>query len=229
MLAVGAPAYPVRWGNAALLLVLGGTMLAALRAVTHEAQALTHRLTQEAVIDDLTSLFNRRGWRQVAPRELSRSARTGTPTALLALDLDDLKHVNDHRGHREGDRVLRETAVRMRATLRAGDVIARLGGDEFVALLTDSTLHGTLTAIERLREATPPDASFSAGVAVWDRTEALEDLLNRADDVLYAAKAAGGGRTEVASLPGLAPDGHERAGDRRAVPLVTADADDRSA
>jgi diguanylate cyclase (GGDEF)-like protein len=138
----------------------------------------------------------------MGPRELARSSRAGTPTALLALDLDDLKHINDRRGHREGDRVLHDTAARMRATLRAGDVVARLGGDEFVALLTDSTLDGTLAAIDRLRAATPPDASFSAGVAIWDRAEALQDLLNRSDQALYAAKAAGGGRTEVAPVGG---------------------------
>jgi diguanylate cyclase (GGDEF)-like protein len=202
MLVIGSPAYPVRWGNAALLFTVGAATLATLRAIAREAQVLTRRLTQEAMLDDLTGLFNRRGWRQMGPRELARSSRAGTPTALLALDLDDLKHINDRRGHREGDRVLHETAARMRATLRAGDVIARLGGDEFVALLTDSTLDGTLTAIERLRAATPPDAAFSAGVAIWDRAEALQDLLNRSDQALYAAKAAGGGRTEVAPVAG---------------------------
>ncbi len=231
MLVVGAPAYPVHWGNAALLLTVGASMLVTLRTVTREAQALTSRLSQEAVIDDLTGLFNRRGWRQMAPHELARSDRTGTPTALLTLDLDDLKRINDCRGHREGDRVLHETAARMRSTLRAGDVIARLGGDEFVALLTDSTLAGTLTAIERLRAATPADASFSAGVAIWDRAEPLQDLLERSDEALYAAKAAGGGRTEVAPLTQgeLAPDAAQRLGDGRLVELVGADGDDRSA
>jgi diguanylate cyclase (GGDEF)-like protein len=199
MLLAGPPAYPVHWGNAALVLAIGATVLATLRSLTRESQALTRRLAQEAVIDDLTGLLNRRGWRQLAPIALARSARTGTTAALLTLDLDGLKYVNDHRGHREGDRILHETAARIRATLRAGDVIARVGGDEFVALLTDSTLTGTLTALERLRAVTPADASFSAGVAIWDRDEALQELVNRSDRALYAAKAAGGGRTEVAA------------------------------
>jgi diguanylate cyclase (GGDEF)-like protein len=121
---------------------------------------------------------------------------------LLSLDLDGLKHINDHLGHREGDRVLRGTAERMRATLRAGDVVARLGGDEFVALLTDSTLHGTLAALERLRDVTPERASFSAGVAIWSEVESLQDLIIRSDQALYAAKAAGGNRTEVADSLG---------------------------
>jgi len=198
MLAIGAPAYPVRWDDAALVFAVGTAVLATLRSVTRETQTLAHRLSHEAVIDDLTGLLNRRGWRQTAPRELARAARTGSPTVLLTLDLDDLKHVNDRRGHREGDRVLHETAARMRATLRAGDVIARLGGDEFAALLTDSTLTGTLTAVERLRVGTPPEGSFSAGVAIWDCVEELQELVNRSDDALYAAKAAGGSRTEVA-------------------------------
>ena len=209
MLALGAPAYPVRWGDAGMLFAIAIAVLATLRSVTRDSEALTRRLSQEAVVDDLTGLYNRRGWRQTAPGELARSARTGSPVALLTLDLDDLKHVNDHRGHREGDRVLRETASRMRATLRSGDILARLGGDEFVALLTDSTLTGTLTAVERLRATTPSEAGFSVGVAIWDRTEDLYELINRSDQALYAAKAAGGGHTEVAPQP-IAPVALER-------------------
>ncbi|MGH2882548.1 MAG: diguanylate cyclase domain-containing protein, partial [Solirubrobacteraceae bacterium] len=72
------------------------------------------------------------------------------------------------------------------------------GGDEFVALLTNSTLTGSVAAIDRLRESTPTEEGFSSGIAVWDRKEDLPELLRRSDLALYAAKAAGGGRTEVA-------------------------------
>jgi diguanylate cyclase (GGDEF)-like protein len=202
MLVFGPPAYPVRWGNAAIVFAVGCAVMSSLRALTRESQALTERLSQEAMVDDLTGVLNRRGWRQLAPRELTRAARAGTPTALLSLDLDDLKYLNDTLGHGEGDRVLHDAAAGMRATFRAGDVIARLGGDEFVALLTDSTLAGTVAAIERLRAATPAGAAFSAGVAIWDGVESLEDLIIRSDQALYAAKAAGGNRTEVADSLG---------------------------
>jgi diguanylate cyclase (GGDEF)-like protein len=218
MLLVGPPAYPVSWGSAGLLIAIGATVTGTLRALRREAQALTRRLEQEAMIDDLSGLLNRRGWRYTAPRELARVSRSAHPIVLLTLDLDELKRLNDRLGHRQGDRVLRDTAVRLKATLRAGDVIARVGGDEFLALLTDANLAGTLSAIERLREITPPEGSFSAGVAVWDGREALDELVNRSDRALYAAKAGGGGRTEVGTqrliTPHSAPAGASANTDR---------------
>ncbi len=198
MVLFGAPAYPRTWGHAALLTLIGVTVAGSLRAVTRELGMLAKRFAQEAVVDDLTGLLNRRGWRYTAPRELARAARSGNPITLVTLDLDNFKELNDEQGHEQGDRALRDTAERIRATLRAGDVVARLGGDEFVALLTNSTLTGSLAAIDRLRESTPAEEGFSSGIAVWDRKEDLAELLRRSDLALYAAKAAGGGQTEVA-------------------------------
>jgi diguanylate cyclase (GGDEF)-like protein len=198
MVVLGPPAYPVSWGHATLLLMIGCTVAGSLRRLTREMQGLAQRFRQEAVVDDLTGLLNRRGWRYTAPRELARAARTGTPTAVVMLDLDYFKQLNDQLGHEEGDRVLRDTAERMRGTLRAGDVVARLGGDEFVALFTNSTLAGALAAVERLRAVTPAREGLSAGIAVWDGRESLEALVRRADQALYAAKERGGGVTEVA-------------------------------
>jgi diguanylate cyclase (GGDEF)-like protein len=198
MVLIGAPAFPVTWGHAALVTLVGVTVAGSLRAVTRELGTLAQRFAQEAVVDDLTGLLNRRGWRYTAPRELARAARSGNPITLVTLDLDNFKELNDELGHEQGDRALRDLAERIRATLRAGDVVARLGGDEFVALLTNSTLTGSVAAIDRLREATPPQENFSSGIAVWDRKEDLAELLRRSDLALYAAKDAGGGRTEVA-------------------------------
>jgi diguanylate cyclase (GGDEF)-like protein len=198
MLIVGPPAYPVDWGHATLLVMIGVTVAGSLRAVTREMRRLTSRLRQEAVMDDLTGLLNRRGWGHVARRELARAARAGSPVGLMVMDLDRLKQVNDTMGHDEGDRLLRETADRLRAALRAADVVARLGGDEFVALLTDSPLDGVLAVVQRLRDVTPDIADFSAGVASWNGTEELDELIRRADMALYAAKASGGGTVELA-------------------------------
>ncbi|HTU88018.1 MAG TPA: GGDEF domain-containing protein [Solirubrobacteraceae bacterium] len=198
MLLVGAPAYPRSWGHAELLMLVGLMVAVSLRTVTRELATLAQRFAQEAVVDDLTGLLNRRGWRYTAPRELARAARSGNPITLVTLDLDNFKELNDELGHAQGDSALSDTAERIRATLRAGDVVARLGGDEFVALLTNSTLTGSLTAIDRLRASTPAREAFSSGVAVWDRKEELSSLLHRSDLALYAAKEAGGGRTEVA-------------------------------
>jgi diguanylate cyclase (GGDEF)-like protein len=197
MLVIGPPAFPVHWGNATLLVLIGFAVAGSLRAVTRETARLTSQLRQQAVIDDLTGLLNRRGWCEAAERGLARAARARKPVGLVLLDLDGLKELNDSMGHDEGDRLLRDTADRMRATFRAGDVLARLGGDEFVALLGDSTLEHTLLAVERLREATPPVGAFSAGVAVWEGDEELDDMLRRVDAGLYAAKTEGGGRTRL--------------------------------
>jgi diguanylate cyclase (GGDEF)-like protein len=202
MLVAGPPAYPVHWGHATLLFLIGFAVAVSLRTLTREMQALTRRLREDAVMDDLTGLLNRRGWRYAAPRELERSSRHGAPLTLVMLDIDDFKGLNDHLGHEEGDRVLRKTGERLRATLRAGDTVARLGGDEFVALLTSSTEAGAQEAVARLRSATPPQGTFSAGIAEWNREEGLDELLRRADLALYAAKARGGDRTELApALP----------------------------
>ncbi len=202
MAIVGAPAYPVLPARAMLLFAVGCAVAGLLRSVRREMDDLTRRLQREAVVDDLTGLLNRRGWRRECARELTRATRTGDPVALVAIDLDHFKALNDSRGHEEGDRVLRQMASRMRAAFRAGDVIARLGGDEFVGLLTDSGVAGTRQAISRLRRMTPPDGAFSVGVAIWDRDEELPELMKRGDGALYAAKASGGNVTELAVAAG---------------------------
>jgi diguanylate cyclase (GGDEF)-like protein len=204
MLIFGPPAYPVSWGHATVLALVGVSVAYSLRAVTRETQTLNTRLLKDATLDDLTGLFNRRGWRITAQRELARATREGTQVGLLLLDLDGLKKINDTRGHDEGDRVLVETAERMRTALRAGDVLARLGGDEFGALLIDTSDGQALAAVDRLRQITPELASFSAGVAAWEGGQSLDELLRRADLALYTAKTEGGSRVNVAP-PALEP------------------------
>ncbi len=198
MLMIGPPAYPVHWGDAALVFLAGSSVAVTLRVLTREVQVLTKKLRQEALIDELTGLLNRRGWRYIATPEFDRAARAGNPVALVTIDLDHFKELNDRFGHDHGDKVLRGTAERMQATFRAGDIIARLGGDEFVALLSNSTLDGALAAARRLREITPAQAELSAGIAVWDGSEDLATLMRRSDRALYAAKSSGGGQTHVA-------------------------------
>jgi diguanylate cyclase (GGDEF)-like protein len=200
MVLIGPPAYPVHWGNATLLVLIGATVAGSLRMAMRETRRLTERLRKEAVIDPLTGLLNRRGWELAAQQTLAQSRRSGGHVSLIAFDLDAFKRLNDTLGHDEGDRVLRETADRMVQTLRASDVVARLGGDEFVALLTSSTPDAALVVLERLRGITPARASFSAGIATWAHDEQLDDLLRRADLALYAAKAGGGNRTEHAPV-----------------------------
>ncbi len=201
MVIFGPPAYPVDWGHATLLVLVGASVAGSLRTMTRETQRLTKRLREEALMDDLTGLLNRRGWESAARRDLSRAQRKGTPAVLVMLDLDGLKELNDTMGHEEGDRALRETAERMRGSLREADVLARLGGDEFAALFSDAELDDVVGVVARLEDATPQRASFSTGVAVWDRSEDLDDLVRRGDLALYEAKAAGGGQLAMASKP----------------------------
>jgi diguanylate cyclase (GGDEF)-like protein len=201
MLIFGPPAYPVDWGHATLLVLVGTTVALALRALTRETQKLNERLRRDATLDDLTGLLNRRGWRESAEPELERARRREAAVSLVLLDLDSLKGINDTHGHDVGDRVLRETADRMRSALRAGDMLARLGGDEFGALLVDTSHGEALGAVARLREMTPSLGSFSAGAVIWDGVESLDGLLRRADVALYAAKTDGGSRVQVAPPP----------------------------
>jgi len=204
MLVLGPPAFPIEWGNATLLVLIGCSVAFTLRTLTREMERLTRQLRNEAVIDDLTGLLNRRGLRQMAFPELERAGRSSRPIALVTVDLDHFKQLNDSFGHERGDRALSETAERLQATFRAGDIVARLGGDEFVALLTNSTLEGARAAIERLRDETAEQTGISAGIAIWDGEEDLPGLMHRADRALYEAKSEGGGRTHLAA-PTLAP------------------------
>jgi len=199
MLVIGPPAYPVSWGHATVIVLTGCSVAVTLRVLTREMQRLTRKLRQEALIDDLTGLLNRRGWRYIASPEFDRAARASKPIALVTIDLDRFKGLNDRFGHDHGDRILRDTAERIQATFRAGDIVARIGGDEFVVLLSNSSLDGAIRAVNRLSEATPVGADLSAGIAMWDGREDLGTLMHRSDLALYAAKSKGGGVAEVAS------------------------------
>jgi diguanylate cyclase (GGDEF)-like protein len=198
MLVFGPPAYPVRAGNATMLVLVGVAVAITLRTVKGETLRLTRRLRQEAVIDDLTGLLNRRGWRDMAFVEFQRARHRGGAVALVTIDLDAFKALNDEHGHEHGDRALREAAHWMQASFRARDIVARLGGDEFVVLLADVTLDGAMAALSRMRDA-PLRTAFSAGVAMWDGCEDLAALMHRSDRALYAAKSQGGRRTLVAA------------------------------
>jgi diguanylate cyclase (GGDEF)-like protein len=151
--------------------------------------------------DPLTGLPNRRAWNAALPPAMRRAARDGVPLALAVLDLDHFKAFNDEHGHQGGDRLLKAAAAAWTANLRTVDILARYGGEEFAALLPGADAADAVELIDRLRPLTPMGCTFSAGVAVWDGAEAGEDLLARADQALYRAKAAGRDRTECAAPP----------------------------
>lgn len=198
MLIFGSPAYPVDWVQATLVIAITLSVAGSLATLSRETWRLTVKLQKEATVDELTGLLNRRGWTYVANRELSRARRLGSGVALVLIDLDGLKEVNDTMGHDEGDELLRVTAERMRAAFRAEDVIARFGGDEFLVLLTDTSPDGAFAVVERLRSATRSRGAFSAGVAMSTGGETLDDLQRCADLALYESKSKGGRQSSLA-------------------------------
>lgn len=164
------------------------------------------RLAHLASHDPLTGLPNRTLLHERLGQEMSRAARTGAGFALLCMDLDRFKQVNDRFGHEAGDAVLRAVAGRLRSAVRAEDTVARMGGDEFVVIQADG---GTLSAAamglaERLIRAVSEPVDFngtalniglSVGIAVAPIAGADADgLLRAADDALYKAKQAGRNR-----------------------------------
>jgi len=184
------------------------------------------QLANMVLTDPLTRCLNRRGFDHALTRELGRAARAGTEFALLAIDLDHFKQVNDNHGHPAGDVVLRAVGSLLMTSARTGDVVARVGGEEFAVLLADTGTEGAQIFATRLCEriATFPfDAStdqqpvrvtMSIGVAVSSTRGASdfgELLWSRADDALYEAKRTG--RNCVRTWTGLT----RRSGDYAAI------------
>jgi diguanylate cyclase (GGDEF)-like protein len=158
-----------------------------------------------AANDTLTGLPNRRSADEALKRMLAHGGRSLTPVALVLLDLDRFKHVNDTYGHERGDRVLAMVGAVLRSVLRASDFAARFGGEEFIVLLPDTDRNGALILAEKLRTAIAStevagvgSVSGSLGVAVMpDDAGDAEQLLRKADRALYVAKSAGRNRVET--------------------------------
>jgi diguanylate cyclase (GGDEF)-like protein len=186
---------PVAIGvSSAILFLLVVTRMVGL---VRQVQVQAAQLRNLARIDELTGLPNRRAWVTELPLALERARRDERPLSVAILDLDHFKKFNDTYGHPAGDVLLRGAADGWSEKLRAVDTLARYGGEEFVVLLPAA--HGTDAdvVIERLREATPSGQTFSCGIATWDGQETGNELVARADNALYQAKADGRNRTVV--------------------------------
>jgi diguanylate cyclase (GGDEF)-like protein len=173
--------------------------------------SIFERTERSAVSDGLTGLYNHAYFLQALRQEVLRSKRHGLKAALMLLDLDDFKRVNDLRGHVEGDRVLMKAAAIVRDSVREIDVAARYGGEEFAVLLPDTSRLGAFVVAERIRRRieerfarTRAPITLSGGIAVFpDDAAAPADLIVQADAGLYGAKASGKNRI-------LLPQGERR-------------------
>ena len=159
-------------------------------------------LSHTAARDSMTGLFNRGYLESRLEAELERGRRAGTSIALLMLDLDTFKSINDQLGHLTGDAVLRKAAELIRRSVRASDVVTRYGGDEFAVIVPESAATAVQTAerirhrIEAFRWDTlgipqPLHVTTSVGLAISEPGESAESVVGRADQQLYEAKARG--------------------------------------
>jgi diguanylate cyclase (GGDEF)-like protein len=165
-------------------------------------------LYEAAQFDSLTGAYTRGFAVAVMQRALSRATDEGKPLAVLMVDLDHFKRINDAHGHARGDLVLKQTTHAIQSTLRAEDIVGRFGGEEFVVLLSGADLQQAMGAAERCRAAVEtmeiPSAPYlsvtaSVGVAAFpEHASELDGLLKASDRAMYDAKAKGRNRVESA-------------------------------
>jgi diguanylate cyclase (GGDEF)-like protein len=195
-----------------------------------EARMAAERAQFEALAheDSLTGLPNKRAFDDRLDTELRRAAREYYPVALVAVDLDRFKQINDTWGHAVGDEALVKLATHIEAELRAGDICGRIGGDEFVLALVRADAHSAERVVGRLRRALESVTvgpagerlGFSAGIAEFPRhASTRETLLHCADTALYWGKANGRGRATIFSPDdaGASADARSKVGDEEAV------------
>lgn len=163
------------------------------------------RLMRMSRVDELTGLYNLRALKEQLPIWLGPAARTGRRMAVMMMDIDGFKEVNDRLGHGTGNELLKEVANLLRFAVRIGDEPFRFGGDEFVLLLADADADGAMVVGTRIQDiyrsmgqtlrGSNVDVSFSIGLAIFPQDGATPELLlARADDALYQAKHSGPGK-----------------------------------
>ncbi len=173
--------------------------LADLYAIAVQRTRTDAELRELSLVDELTKVYNRRGFLTVAEQQMKVAHRTKKEMALFYADLDDLKRINDSRGHEEGDAALIEAADVLKDAFRDSDIVARIGGDEFVVLAIDIAEGKAAALARRLREriqarnterGRPYQVSFSLGLARYDpeRPSSLQELLTAADRKMYQEK-----------------------------------------
>lgn len=176
------------------------TDITQLKLIEAEREKLLGEVQDLARHDALTGLPNRRVLQEMLPREMARARRNERPLSLAIVDIDRFKAYNDANGHLAGDEVLRACAREWDGALRGEDTLVRFGGEEFLVLMPDTDPEQAAEIVERLRRTTPMGQTCSAGLALWDPGESIDDLLRRADEALYLAKASGRDQLAQAQL-----------------------------
>lgn len=194
---------------------------------------MRERLQAMVLSDPLSGCFNRRGLNQMAEREVSRGMRGKKEIAVLAIDVDLFKRINDEYGHLTGDEVIREVGELLRDTAREVDVVARFGGEEFTILAPDSGDEGALILAERVLHAfrdhkfrsLPPNVRITTSIGVAADLarddEVAKTLLARADEALYVAKRNGRNRAVLWHAGMRAFDGSMAGRLRQSTPGMT--------
>jgi diguanylate cyclase (GGDEF)-like protein len=211
LLIAEAPAETVltRWLTTMVTLTVAGLLVARLR---RSVQGSVDELTRQARLDPLTGALNRSALTERAAIEFARAERDRTPTAVIEIDIDQFKKLNDSHGHPAGDEVLQRVARALREETRQSDVVARVGGDEFAVLLPTTSADEARLIAERLRASAQAElaaggtvAALSVGVATTDGPPALDfdQLWAAADAAMYEAKRSGGDGVRIA--PGAQP------------------------
>jgi len=200
-------------------------------AMAKERTEYRHRTA--AMVDPLTGIANRRSFLHEGNEVMKRHAARARPAAVLLIDLDHFKSINDRFGHAIGDRVLQVFAEAAKSNLRASDLVGRLGGEEFAAVLYDAGRKKALALAERIRasfaevaaevDGRPVGATLSIGVVVnVDQPLNVPELLRQADEALYYAKERGRNRVELAALDLVLPRKNAARSDAQLAPRTAA-------
>jgi diguanylate cyclase (GGDEF)-like protein len=194
--------HPVNYASA--IVALATSMLTLVGILLAHRDDSARELERLATVDGLTGVFNRRAWLDLARARFAASLRYGHPMAVLMIDIDHFKQINDAHGHDVGDRALEMVARELQAAARAGDIVGRYGGEEFCVLMAQADDEAARRFDQRLRlrlaEAALGELGFeiaySAGVShCRNADDTLDAMLKRADAALYRAKDAGRART----------------------------------
>jgi len=168
---------------------------------------LFEKVQRQATTDGLTGLADHKTFYELLEKELWRSRRHGGQIALIMVDIDNLKKVNDIHGHRAGDKAIVEISKKIKESIRQIDIAARYGGDEFSIILPNTSLADAVVIADRMVNSTANSSiiwmgeeiqlSISAGVGQYDSNFSPEDITNYSDQALYAAKEAGEGIVRI--------------------------------